>query len=72
MWITIVIILIEIECIKEICFSNIKLVETVKEILQKYLEENKYFKVWSTNWKGQEPMPCDWWQGKVAYYKYKG
>jgi hypothetical protein len=47
-------------------------VEALKEILQKYLEENKYFKVWSTNWEGQEPMPCDWWQGKVAYYKYKG
>ena len=72
MWITIIIILIEIESFKEICFSNLKLVEAVKEILQKYLEENKYFKVWSTNWKGKEPMPCDWWQGKVAYYKYKG
>ena len=72
MWITIIIILIEIESIKEICFSNLKLVEAVKEILQKYLEENKYFKVWSTNGEGQEPMPCDWWQGKVAYYKYKG
>jgi len=53
-------------------FSNLKLVEALKEILQKYLEENKYFKVWSTNWEGQEPMPSDWWQGKVAYYKYKG
>jgi len=19
-----------------------------------------------------ELIPCDWWQGKVAYYKYKG
>ena len=35
-------------------------VEAVKEILQKCLEENKYFKVWSI---------C--WEGKVAYYNYK-
>lgn len=27
-------------------------VEAVKEILQKCLKENKYFKVWSMNWKG--------------------
>jgi len=47
-------------------------VEAVKEILQKCLKENKYFKVWSMNWKGPEPMPRDWWQGKVAYYTYKG
>lgn len=43
-----------------------------KEILNKCLKENKYFKVWSMNWKGPEPMPDDWWQGKVAYYTYKG
>ena len=47
-------------------------VEAVKEILHKCLRENKYFKVWSISWKGPEPIPCDWWQGKVAYYKYKG
>lgn len=43
-------------------------VKAVKEILQKCLKENKYFKVWSMNWKGPEPMPRDWWQGKAAYY----
>ena len=36
-------------------------VEAVKEILQKCLEEKKYFKVWSMNWKGPEPMPYDCW-----------
>lgn len=45
--------------------------EAVKEIFQKCLEENKYFKVWSISWKGPEPMPCDWWKGKVVYYNYK-
>jgi len=25
------------------------------------------------NWKGDiSDMPMDWWEGKVAYYKYKG
>ena len=47
-------------------------VEAVKEILNKCLKENKYFKVWSMNWKDPEPIPCDWWQGKIAYYTYKG
>ena len=46
-------------------------VDAVKVILNKCLKENKYFKVWSMNWKGPDPMPCDWWQGKVAYYTYK-
>ena len=47
-------------------------VDAVKVILNKCLKENKYFKVWRMNWKGPEPMPCDWWKGKIAYYKYKG
>ncbi|MDA9833879.1 hypothetical protein N9C46_04950, partial [Flavobacteriaceae bacterium] len=48
-------------------------VDTVKIILEKCLKENKYFKVWRMNWKGDiSDMPMDWWEGKVAYYKYKG
>ena len=31
-------------------------VEAVKEILQKCLEENKYFKAWSISWKGTIPV----------------
>ena len=48
-------------------------IEEVEEILHKCLRENKYFKVWHMSWKGKnEEMPCDWWEGKVVYYKYKG
>jgi len=48
-------------------------VDDVKFILEKCLKENKYFKVWRMNWKGDiSDMPMDWWEGKVAYYKYKG
>jgi len=48
-------------------------VEDVKVILEKCLKENKYFKVWRMNWKGDiGDMPMDWWEEKVAYYKYKG
>jgi len=46
-------------------------VDQVKVILEKCLKENNYFKVWDMKWKGPEPMPYDWWQGKVAYYTYK-
>ena len=47
-------------------------VDDVKVILEKCLRENKYFKVWSMNWKGDiSDMPLDWWEGKIAYYKYK-
>ena len=43
----------------------------MKKILQKCLDENKYFKVWEMKWKGKvEDMPLDLWEGKVAYYKY--
>ncbi len=46
-------------------------VDAVKKILQKCLDENKYFKVWEMKWKGKvEDMPLDLWEGKVAYYKY--
>ena len=45
----------------------------VKVVLEKYLKENKYFKVWVINWKENlNDIPLDWWEGKVAYYKYKG
>ena len=48
-------------------------VDDVKVILEKCLEENKYFKVWNMKWKGDiSDMPMDWWKGKVVYYKYKG
>ena len=47
-------------------------VDDVKVILEKCLKENKYFKVWNMRWKGDiRDMPTDWWEGKVAYYKYK-
>ena len=46
-------------------------VDAVKFILEKCLKENKYFKVWDMKWKGPGPIPCDWYEGKVAYYKYK-
>ena len=48
-------------------------VDAVKVILNKCLKENKYFKVWRMSWKGDiSYMPMDWWEGKIAYYKYKG
>ena len=48
-------------------------VDPVKDILEKYLKEKKYFKVWNMKWKGKiQDFPDDWWDGKVAYYKYKG
>ena len=43
----------------------------VKKILEKCIKENKYFKVLELNWKGDVSIPDDWWEGKVAYYKYK-
>lgn len=44
----------------------------VKQILQKCINENKYFKVWNMKWKGDiKNMPLDWWEGKVAYYRYE-
>ena len=47
-------------------------VDAVKKILQKCIDENKYFKVWEMEWRGKvEAMPLDWWEGKVAYYNYK-
>jgi hypothetical protein len=46
-------------------------VDQVKVILEKCLKENKYFKVWDMKWKGPGSMPCDWYEGKVAYYKYE-
>ena len=45
-------------------------VDEVKDILEKCLLENKYFKVWVMKWKGPGHMPCDWYEGKVAYYNY--
>ena len=47
-------------------------VEAVKVILEKCLKENKYFKVWNMRWKGDLMFPpSDWWEGKIAFYKYK-
>mgnify|MGYP001172952049 CR=1 FL=1 len=47
-------------------------VDAVKMIFEISLKENKYFKVWNLKWKGPDPMPHDWYQGKGAFYKYKG
>ena len=46
-------------------------VDEVKDILEKCLKENKYFKVWELNYKGNGRIPDDWWEGKVVYYRYK-
>ena len=45
-------------------------VDEVKDILEKCLLENKYFKVWVMKWKGLGLMSCDWYEGKVAFYNY--
>ena len=45
-------------------------VDEVKDILEKCLKEDKYFKVWELKWKSAIP-PDDWWEGKVTYYRYK-
>ena len=48
-------------------------VDSVRNIIEKCLRDNKYFKVWCLSWKGDiSDMPEDWWEGKIAYYKYKG
>ena len=49
-------------------------VDAVKVILNKCLNENKYFKVWSMRPSKDDLMerPLDWWEGKIAYYKYNG
>ncbi len=46
-------------------------VDEVKVVLEKCLKENIYFKVWELNYKGNGSIPDDWWEGKVAYYRYK-
>ena len=46
-------------------------VDEVKDILEKCLKENKYFKVWELNYIGNGSIPDDWWEGKVVYYRYK-
>ena len=45
-------------------------VDEVKVVLEKCLKEDKYFKVWELKWKSAIP-PDDWWEGKIAYYRYK-
>ena len=49
-------------------------VDAVKVILNKCLNENKYFKVWSMRPSKDDLIerPLDWWEGKIAYYKYNG
>ena len=44
--------------------------DEVKDILEKCLKDNKYFKVWELNYKGNGSIPDDWWEGKVVYYRY--
>ena len=47
-------------------------VYAVKVIFEKFLKENKYFKVWRINWISDVgDTPIDWCHGKVVYYKYK-
>tara|TARA_B100001939_G_C16476274_1_gene419421 strand:+ start:234 stop:539 length:306 start_codon:yes stop_codon:yes gene_type:complete len=51
------------------------------EVLKKCLRENLIFQVWEIKWKeykidekGEEifdPMPMDWWEGKLVYKKHK-
>ncbi len=51
------------------------------KILKKCLQEDKIFEVKEVEWKGhtinnegekiEEPMPMDWWGGKLVYKKYK-
>ena len=45
-------------------------VDEVKVVLEKCLKEDKYFKVWELKWKSAIPTD-DWWEGKIAYYRYK-
>ena len=45
--------------------------DEVKDILEKCLKENKYFKVCELNYKGNGSIPEDWWEGKITYYRYK-
>jgi len=55
--------------------------EEIIEVLNKCLRENLIFQVWTIKWKeykinekGEEifePMPMDWWEGKLVYKKYK-
>ena len=45
-------------------------VDQVKVIFEKCLRENKYFKVSDMKQKSPGLIPCDWYEGKVAYYKY--
>ena len=53
----------------------------ITKVLNKCLKENKIFEVKTLEWKGytinnkgkkiEEPMPMDWWSGKLVYKKYK-
>ena len=55
--------------------------EKIIKILNKCLQEDKVFEVKELEWKGYttnnkgekiaEPMPMDWWGGKLVYKKYK-
>ena len=55
--------------------------EKIIKILNKCLKENKIFEVKELEWKGytinnkgekiEEPMPMDWWGGRLVYKKYK-
>ena len=41
------------------------------EILEKCIRENKIFQVWEYKWKGEGPSPCDWWNGKLVFKRFK-
>ena len=59
------------------CYDEKKIIK----ILNKCLQEDKVFEVKELEWKGYttnnkgekiaEPMPMDWWDGKLVYKKYK-
>lgn len=59
------------------CYDEKKIIK----ILSKCLQEGKVFEVKELEWKGYttnnkgekiaEPMPMDWWDGKLVYKKYK-
>ncbi len=48
--------------------------DDVEVILNKCLKGNKYFKLWNMRPSKNDLMErsLDWWEGKIAYYKYKG
>ena len=59
------------------CYNEKQIIK----VLNKCIQEDKIFEVKELEWKGytinnkaeksEEPMPMDWWGGKLVYKKYK-